>query len=593
MRVCPICHNEFPDGGNFCPYDGHQLTDTVSTILEERDELIGKVLDNRYRLDSRLGKGGMGVVYAARHIIIDKLVAVKILRREYCTDPNQVERFAREARAASCIGHPNIVDVTDLGTLPNGQAYFVMEFLDGVTLSRELRKFGALPLERVLRLSLQICHALDAAHNKGIVHRDLKPENIFLVYPSSLPNSQEYIGRRTDVIKVLDFGIAKMTWDSVGRKLTRVGSIFGTPQYMSPEQAAGKETGYQGDIYSLGCIIYEMITGQVPFLSDTFMGTLTKHMFESPVSPRLRRPDLMIPAPWESLILKAMEKNPADRFQSMREMAAGIRDCGPTTRELFETHPPPFIPVNEDTFSPISGLSGHQDTIHEQSQSQLNLSLVEKGKSAREDISKGEQLQLDSVIDGHRQRWWTKLAITVPLGGLIVLGIVLIFYIVYSNKSNQRNNSDHQSYGVKPPEKDIHPARTSGQQHVPPFSKRKSLIRPRDKVYLKIITKPDNALISINNLGRGVSPLQILVTPGEDQKIQVNKIGYDPIVRTLTLQDDQTVIIEMMAQGASGENKPFKSKPVRKKNTHFGSVDDLKNPFILPKNSMSPPDAMN
>jgi len=331
MRVCPVCRNQFPSGSNFCPFDGHRL-EALDVDAPSHDRFVGTVLDHRYKIESKLGSGGMGDVYAARHVIIDKPVAVKILRQEYSNDPRQAERFIREARAASRIGHPNIVDVTDFGRLDDGQIYFIMEFLVGVTLGLELKEHGALSTRRSLNLAIQMCNALEAAHCKGIIHRDLKPENIFIVNPlTSEDPDQDTGGRHQDTIKLLDFGIAKITWDEQGQRLTKVGSIFGTPQYMSPEQAAGKDTDHRGDVYSLGCIIYEMLTAEVPFIADTFMGTLTKQMFENPIPPRQLRPDLGIPEPLEQVILKAMSKNPDDRYASMKLLADALDDCFSTS----------------------------------------------------------------------------------------------------------------------------------------------------------------------------------------------------------------------------------------------------------------------
>ena len=303
------------------------MEDEGATSTFVQDRFMGMLIDDRYKIESRLGQGGMGVVYAARHIMIDKPVAIKILRHEYCQNESLTQRFMREAQAASRIGHPNIVDVTDFGKLEDGHIYFVMEYLSGVTLSDELKQVGgSLPTSRVLDLSVQICQALGAAHAKGIVHRDLKPENIFIINPSNDTQLNAQDGHRHDFVKLLDFGIAKISWDTSTR-LTKVGSIFGTPQYMSPEQASGKDCDFRGDIYSMGCIIYEMCTGEVPFTADTFMGTLTKHMFEKPVPPRELRPDLGIPPGVERVILRALAKEAEDRFNSMAEMAASVVAC--------------------------------------------------------------------------------------------------------------------------------------------------------------------------------------------------------------------------------------------------------------------------
>lgn len=322
--ICPICRAQYPDGAGYCSVDGHKLDDEVRSSDAPSDPFVGMLINDRYRVEARIGHGGMGVVYASRHITIDRAVAIKILRYEFCGNESLVERFMREAKAASKIDHPNIVNVTDFGKLEDGHVYFVMEYLAGVTLADELKRLrGPLGNARLYDLTLQMCQALSAAHAEDIVHRDLKPENIFIINPSNATSLDVQDGHRYDFVKLLDFGIAKMSRDTSTR-LTRAGTVFGTPQYMAPEQAKGVDGDLRADIYSLGCIIYEMATGQVPFASDTYMGTLTKQMYEQPVAPRELRPDLDIPAPVERIILKAMAKDPEDRFASMTELATAI-----------------------------------------------------------------------------------------------------------------------------------------------------------------------------------------------------------------------------------------------------------------------------
>jgi serine/threonine protein kinase len=330
MKSCPVCRNRFPTGANFCPHDGKALVQLPESERHPIDDrFVGTTLDGRYEVERRIGQGGMGVVYSARHTVIDKPVAIKVLRPEYCRKAGLVERFEREARAASRIGHPNIVDVTDFGKLDDGQVYLVMEQLVGDTLAAEIRRLDErierMPLSRVIDLATQTCHGLSAAHAKGIVHRDLKPENIFIVNPKNDTVIEESAGYRTDFVKLLDFGIARFTVESA--RITQMGSVFGTPQYMSPEQAAGQDSDHRGDIYALGCIIYEMLVGRPPFLADTFMGTLTKQMYEPPVSPRQMRHDGSIPPPLEAAILRMLAKKPEDRFQSTAEVASALNDC--------------------------------------------------------------------------------------------------------------------------------------------------------------------------------------------------------------------------------------------------------------------------
>lgn len=290
--------------------------DTPSNSFEEeQDPLIGEVVASRYKVLSKMGEGGMGTVYLAEHITIEKKVALKVLLPEYTRKSDLKERFLREAKAAASINHANIIDITDFGETPDGSVFFAMEFLDGADLSDAI-KDGPMPWSRAKPIILQICRALGAAHSKNIVHRDMKPENVFLIKREGRP----------DFVKVLDFGIAKVSGMGDGdAKLTRTGMIFGTPEYMSPEQAQGHLPDQRVDIYAVGVILYELLTGEVPFKADTFMGILTKHIFENPMPPTQFKPELQIPIEAESVILRAMDKDRDERFSSMSEMAAAIQ----------------------------------------------------------------------------------------------------------------------------------------------------------------------------------------------------------------------------------------------------------------------------
>lgn len=268
---------------------------------------IGCVIDERYVVEAVLGKGGMGVVYRARHQVIDRLLAIKILLPNLASDPEVTERFVTEARSASAIGNQHIVDITDFGQLPDGSTYFVMEYLEGWPLSRVVREQAPLDEARVLRIGQQIARALSAAHAVQIVHRDLKPDNIFLLSGELGP----------DYVKVLDFGIAKVARGQ--NKITRAGTIFGTPHYMSPEQASGSEVSHQSDIYSFGILLYEMATREVPFDAESPMGLLTQHLFTAPPPPSSINPE--ISAGLEAVILKCLAKEPEHRFVSMSAVA--------------------------------------------------------------------------------------------------------------------------------------------------------------------------------------------------------------------------------------------------------------------------------
>jgi tRNA A-37 threonylcarbamoyl transferase component Bud32 len=280
----------------------------------------GQVIGERYRVVDKLAEGGMGEVYKGEHIELGKTVAIKVMRRELSNDPEFAERFKREAIAATRIGHPNIVDVADFGQTVDGRFYFVMEFLAGKTLTDVLRESGALPAPRALGIMLQMCRALEAAHQLGIVHRDLKPENVMLLDRGGQP----------DFVKVVDFGVAKVADPSrTGR--TSVGLVVGTPQYMSPEQASGLALDARTDIYSAGLMLYEMLAGLPPFVAETPSLIMAAHITREapPLAPAPNAGD--VPESLRGLVMKMLSKAPAGRPPSM---AAVISDLELAQAEL-------------------------------------------------------------------------------------------------------------------------------------------------------------------------------------------------------------------------------------------------------------------
>jgi len=286
--------------------------------VDPNDPLVGTVLAGRYVVERRVGEGGMGLVYLGVHRDIDKRVAVKVLRDDLSRRPEVVARFRQEAKSASRIGHEHIVDIFDFGETARGASYFVMEFLEGEDLGRLLGRESTLEAARACAIVVQCCRALSAAHEKGIVHRDIKPENIFLTKRDGVD----------DFVKIVDFGIAKMsdieTDGAPGRKLTKTGMIFGTPEYMSPEQAAGKELDHRVDIYALGVILFECLAGRVPFEGDTFMGVLTQHLFAELPPIEAVNPEARVSAELELVIRKALAKDPDDRYQDTDELAEAL-----------------------------------------------------------------------------------------------------------------------------------------------------------------------------------------------------------------------------------------------------------------------------
>ncbi|MGM0596236.1 MAG: serine/threonine protein kinase [Myxococcota bacterium] len=268
--------------------------------------LEGKKLGDKLTLVKKIGHGGMGSVYKARHEVLERIFAVKILRSEMRKDPVIVERFKREARAASRLEHPNVVYISDFDQLVDGRFYIVMEYIPGTSLCKVLKQDGPMALKRGLRLLLQVSDALDYAHEKGVIHRDLKSDNIILKK-----------GRRGEVVKVLDFGLAKIISNALDlQKITSDGQIYGTPESMAPEQIASKKIDHRVDLYALGVLTYEIFTGKHPFTGPLFRVLMSHKKEKPPALSEFRE----VPGLLEELVFKAMEKNPDDRFSSAREM---------------------------------------------------------------------------------------------------------------------------------------------------------------------------------------------------------------------------------------------------------------------------------
>ncbi|MBP5434729.1 serine/threonine protein kinase [bacterium] len=282
------------------------------------EKFVGQLLNERYRVIKQVGSGGMGDVFLAEHEILHKKLAVKILHFEQSKNREYVERFRREAISASSIGHVNIADVSDFGYTNEGNAYFVMEYVEGHSLAEELKERHSLPLEFAIAVASQVALALYSAHGKGIIHRDLKPENILLTekegtYP---------------FVKIVDFGISKIRHSMLEpnlryHTLTKTGAVFGTPEYMSPEQAAGEEIYAASDIYSLGIIMYEMLTGQLPFYDTNYMKILSKQQFDIPKLPSVVNPE--ITGDIDAIIMKCLEKKSCNRYDSMLQLLGDLK----------------------------------------------------------------------------------------------------------------------------------------------------------------------------------------------------------------------------------------------------------------------------
>ena len=334
IRICSQCGGRFAGTLALCPDDRSPL------FAPEVVARIGMKLKD-HEILGVIGEGGMGVVYRAQHVVLEKPVAIKVLHDRFAKQTESIDQFLLEAKAASRIRHPNIIDVTDIGTTDEGLVFMVMEYLDGENLEERLRRVGRLPLFHAVNILTQVACGLGAAHELGIIHRDLKPANIFLVSregrrrvvrrvsdPSDRTGVQFKVEPEGnyDVAKLLDFGVAKFL-DMGPSAATRAGGVFGTPYYLSPEQAQEQPADARSDIYALGAVFYEMITGVVPFTGSSLLEILTGHVTGKVIPPSERAPDAGIDPHTDAVVLKCLAKNPDQRFASTDDFSDALRGC--------------------------------------------------------------------------------------------------------------------------------------------------------------------------------------------------------------------------------------------------------------------------
>lgn len=333
MMVCPQCGKRYPPGVEICQADGS----TLSPLNE--DPYLGYKITN-FEIKKRIGRGGFGLVYLAEHVNLGSQVAIKILRKQYITDEQLVERFKREARVSSQLRHPNVVQISDFGYDDTIGFYYVMEYLDGISLSQVMKSYTrGMPLERLLPILQQICSALDMAHGNNVVHRDLKPSNIFLIEMYGKP----------DVVKILDFGIAKVLQNEEGQGVTATGQIVGSPRFMSPEQARGRhnEVDPRSDIYALGVMVFWMLTGRLPFESKQLARLLFMHIKAPPPTLNSIRSAPHFTPQLEAVIAAALAKEKPSRPSTAGEMYRRLEEA--CNEPATESAPPPdFDPFGTD-----------------------------------------------------------------------------------------------------------------------------------------------------------------------------------------------------------------------------------------------------
>jgi serine/threonine protein kinase len=385
MFVCPVCATTAAAGG-FCTEDGTVLVDGAT------DALLGTTVGS-YRLARLFGKGGMGAVYLGVHPGIGSRVAVKVLSPSASSDPTLVERFFAEARAVNVIRHESIVNVLDLSVLPDGRPCITMEYLEGAPLSRHFAEGTPSPLEFVARVAVEVLGALAAAHALGITHRDLKPDNVFITA----------LGR----VKVLDFGIAKLR-PSEGNPhdATATGALLGTPQYMSPEQALGQVVDTRSDLYSLGAILYEGVTGQRLFRAESLFELLRAHIERAPLPPRSLRPDL--PPAFEGLLLRMLEKDRERRTQTAEECRAALLAVQPEAGRGVSLPPPTALSQGASSSSSSGRIASSASVPATVAATSVTLSAPESPRSSSS----------------------SSVGIFVGVGGLLVAFVVIVVVVV-------------------------------------------------------------------------------------------------------------------------------------------------------------------
>ena len=441
MKKCPKCGVEYSDATTLCPADGVALETTD-------DALIGKILAGKYRIDARLNAGGMGSVYKATHVLMDKTVAIKVLRPSLAADEKIVARFSREARAASRISHPNAISVTDFGEDENGIVFLVMEFLSGRTLKHVIRDEGPLPLWRIVEITRQVGDALVAAHAQGVVHRDLKSENIMLLDTTSVG----------DYAKVLDFGIAKINeadGDFDGG-LTAPNLVIGTPQYMSPEQCSqDSEIDHRSDIYSLGVILYEMLVGHVPFSGDSATIVMMKHLQEPVPSVLDERNDVAPPV--GRVVARAMAKVPSNRYQTVAEL---IEDLTIASGMIVPVPVPPAANTSATSETPAATPTMTEDpdevTVVRPRQPYAASAEQYSGVPRRAPVTVPVQSSAAARTGGGFNPW----KILIPSAAALLVIFVAIYALTKRNPTPASTNSNQpgQTLAADPNSQPVQPA---------------------------------------------------------------------------------------------------------------------------------------
>ncbi len=500
------------------------------------DKMLGRVLDRKYRIVRLVGEGGMGSVYEAEHIRINRKVAIKVMHEAQTTKPVSVERFIREAQAASAIGHPNIIEVQDIVQEEDGTIAIVMELLTGESLDAILKKKNRLPPARAVSLILQTLSALHFAHQKGIIHRDLKPDNIFVAINS----------RGQEEVKLLDFGIAKFIDDDKNSDmgLTKTGTVLGTPYYLAPEQAkGGKDIDARIDIWSAGVLLYETISGEIPFDGDNYNEILGNILLEPPIPLGELVPYL--PDGLVSVVEKALVKDREFRYQSVTEMIEALLPfldqkvgvlSAPVARALKESvDPPPFKLENRRKVT----LGKKKEVV------------TTSGSNSVTRMMPSNAIDMARVTFGGLLQD-TKLArLLMAFSALILLAVVLGLIFAFGDRS------EHGKYLVKTPLENTR-LETREKSAVKKHSVGELHSKGSGKVTIRLHGLPEDAEVLLDE--QALLPPFELSKSDRSRRLNVNAPGYRHFSRELIPDGDKTLEISMTKKSKRSSRSAVISK---------------------------------
>jgi serine/threonine-protein kinase len=532
-------------------------------MTAEPDAMIGRTIGN-YIVRHKLGEGGMGAVYLAEHPSIGKRVAIKVLHGEFAAQPEIVGRFFNEAKAVNDIQHPNIVDIIDFGTMPPLRpnepsfVYFIMELIGGMGLGELVARDAPLPADRALGIAVQIADALAASHRAGIVHRDLKPDNVMLMQRA----------RERDFVKLLDFGIAKLTGNGASSHRTRTGMVIGTPQYMSPEQCEGRgNIDLRTDVYALGVVLYQMLTGRVPFVGEGFGEILVQQMGMPPLAPTALNPKLS--AHLELVVLKALEKRPDNRYQRMDDMVAALQD------------PVAYVEAH-------GGLSDFLQSpiLRDPSQSSAGAAIVMLAPPAvRPGLPTtlgGAAAQLTTTASPMRRTWFAVGLGLLLAGGGATAGLVL---------RGSNNHPVATSDSIPATQPDPRPIDPRSPPPTHPVVEPRPVVEPKPVVEIrsavesktvkvKIDSIPTGAVVSINGVKKGSTPYLDELDRGDTPlEVKVVLAGYRPVTRTIDRKTDITLSLALSLDKPSSRPATGARKTSTRKSREDTDDTDTKDPF--------------